>query len=114
MGGHAEADVNDTTDKGFDQAPAVATMPVPTRREPKKLPPYRVLLHNDDVNDFGHVIKSILRLTTLTQQDAITRTIEAHDTGLALLLMTHRERAELYVDQFASLSLTVTIEPDAG
>lgn len=116
MGGSAEADVNDTTDKGFDQTTAVATIPVPTRRKPKpkQLPPYKVLLHNDPVNDFDHVIKSIRRLTTLTQEDAITRTLEAHDTGLALLLVTHRERAELYVDQFASLSLTVTIEPDAG
>lgn len=114
MGDHAEADVNDTTDVGFDQTTAVATMPVPTRRKPKQLPPYKVLLHNDPVNDFGHVIKSIVRLTTLTQEDAITRTLEAHETGLALLLVTHRERAELYVDQFASLSLTVTIEPDAG
>ena len=114
MGDHAEADVNDTTDVGFDQTTAVAAMPVPTRRKPKQLPPYKVLLHNDPVNDFDHVIKSIRRLTTLTQEDAITRTLEAHDTGLALLLVTHRERAELYVDQFASLSLTVTIEPDAG
>ena len=114
MGGYAEADVNDTTDVGFDQAKAVATMPVPTRRKPKQLPPYKVLLHNDSVNDFGHVIMSILRLTTLTQEDAVTRTLEAHDTGVALLLVTHRERAELYAEQFASLSLTVTIEPDAS
>lgn len=116
MSGYAEADVNDTTDVGFDQAKAVATMPVPTRRKPKpkQLPPYKVLLHNDSVNDIGHVIMSILRLTTLTREDAITRTLEAHDTGVALLLVTHRERAELYAEQFASLSLTVTIEADAG
>ena len=34
----------------------------------------------------------------------------AHNTGLALLLTTHRERAELYVEQFHSKKLTVTIE----
>jgi ATP-dependent Clp protease adapter protein ClpS len=38
-------------------------------------------------------------------------TREAHNTGVALLLVTHKERAELYVDQFKSKSLTVTIEP---
>jgi hypothetical protein len=27
------------------------------------------------------------------------------------VLVTHKERAELYVDQFKSKSLTVTIEP---
>jgi len=72
-----------------------------------------VLLHNDDVNDFEHVITAVLKLTTLGLKDAVMRTLEAHEQGLALLLVTHRERAELYVEQFASLSLTVTIEPES-
>jgi hypothetical protein len=37
---------------------------------------------------------------------------EADKTGVALLLTTHKERAELYKDQFESKGLTVTIEPD--
>jgi ATP-dependent Clp protease adapter protein ClpS len=71
-----------------------------------------VLLHNDDVNTFEHVIVSIVKLTALSSQEAILRTLEAHEAGVALLLVTHRERAELYQEQFASLSLSVTIEPD--
>lgn len=78
----------------------------------RQLPPYRVLLHNDDVNSFEHVILTILRLTELTEREAVERTIEAHETGCALLLVTHKERAELYVEQFASASLTATCEPD--
>jgi ATP-dependent Clp protease adapter protein ClpS len=39
------------------------------------------------------------------------RTIEAHDAGVALLLVTHRERAELIQEQFQTRGLTVTIEP---
>lgn len=78
----------------------------------EKLPPYRVLLHNDDVNTFEHVILSIVKLTPLKEHDAALRALEAHETGVSLLLVTHRERAELYVEQFASLSLTVTCEPD--
>ncbi|GAG05515.1 unnamed protein product, partial [marine sediment metagenome] len=46
------------------------------------------------------------------EQEAIEKTIEAHETGVSLLLVTSKERAELYVEQFASLSLTVTCEPD--
>lgn len=80
--------------------------------ETRTLPPWRVFLHNDDVNSFEHVILSILRLTPLKEVEAIERTIEAHESGLALLLVTNRERAELYVEQFASCSLTVTCEPD--
>ena len=95
---------------------ATATVPVkqpaPPRRKAKKLPPYKVLLHNDDVNTFEHVISAILNLTTLQPQEALLRTIEAHETGVALLLVTHRERAELYQEQFATFNITVTFEPD--
>lgn len=91
---------------------ATAQPEVETRQKVQQLPPYRVILHNDDVNDFDHVILSILRLTNLKPQDAIERTIEAHESGQSLLLITHRERAELYVEQFASCNLTVTAEPD--
>ena len=79
----------------------------------QQLPPFKVLLHNDDVNDFEHVIGAVMRLTPLGMEDAILRTIEAHESGVALLLVTHQERAELYCEQFASCSLTVTTEPDA-
>jgi ATP-dependent Clp protease adapter protein ClpS len=37
--------------------------------------------------------------------------LEAHKTGLARVLTTHHERAELYVEQFKSLGLTATCEP---
>ena len=86
--------------------------PAPPRRKAKKLPPYKVLLHNDDVNTFDHVISAILKLTTLEAQEAMLRAIEAHETGVALLLVTHRERAELYQEQFATFNVTVTFEPD--
>ncbi len=96
----------------------------PTKAEPKpqqkpkpsppkvdKLPPYNVLLHNDDHNDMFHVVNAILALTPLKEFEAIRRMYEAHRRGLTLLLTTHKERAELYQDQFKSKGLTVTIEP---
>ncbi len=83
-----------------------------TEHHVRHLPPFKVILHNDDVNTFEHVIVSILKLTPLTPEQAIARTVEAHETGQAVLLITNRERAELYVEQFASCSLTVTCEPD--
>ncbi len=105
---HAQTE---STDDGAVATVAPVKKPAPPRRKAKQLPPYNVLLHNDDVNTVEHVIQSILRITTLTPQDAMLRTIEAHDTGVALLLTTHRERAELYVEQFTSTKLTVTAEP---
>jgi ATP-dependent Clp protease adapter protein ClpS len=41
----------------------------------------------------------------------VARTIEAHQSGVSMLLVTHRERAELIQDQFQTRGLTVTIEP---
>ena len=83
----------------------------PKRTPPGQLPPWKVLLHNDDKNDMKFVVDTIVELTPLTEQDAKLRMKEADETGVALLLVTHKERAELYKDQFESKSLTVTIEP---
>lgn len=85
----------------------------PAQPRPGRLPPYKVLLHNDDVNTFEHAIRAILRLTHLPTEEAVRKALTAHEQGVALLLVTHKERAELYQEQFTSLSLTVTIEPDA-
>ena len=85
------------------------TRPQPTK--PRPLPLFRVILHNDDANDMHHVVETIVMLTPLNADAAIQRMLEAHKTGAALLLVTHQERAELYVEQFESRRLTLTIEP---
>jgi ATP-dependent Clp protease adaptor protein ClpS len=93
----------------------------PAKREVKPAPPrvdelpkYKVLLHNDDVNSFEHVIETIVTLTPHPIAMARKLTLEAHLRGLSLLLVTHKERAELYREQFHSRSLTVSIEPEYG
>jgi ATP-dependent Clp protease adaptor protein ClpS len=94
--------------------PQVAEPPTKTRPHkspPRPLPPWKVLLHNDDVNDMEYVIDTIVMLTPLDGQEAMIRMLEAHKTGVALLLSIHRERAELYAQQFTSRRLSVTIEP---
>ena len=83
----------------------------PKRKPPQPLPPWKVMLHNDDKNDMGFVVRSIVELTRLGEPEAFLRMVEAHETGVALLLTTHKERAELYKEQFQSKGLTVTIEP---
>lgn len=82
----------------------------PQRRE---LPQFRVILHNDDVNEIPFVVRTVLRLTPLNRMRATLVTLHAHYHGVALLLITHKERAELYQAQFRGRGLTVTIEPDA-
>lgn len=78
---------------------------------PRLLQPWRVVLHNDDVNPMEAVVEAIHHLTPLTRDQAQARMREAHLCGAAMLLVTHRERAELYVEQFQNYYLKVTIEP---
>lgn len=96
---------------GMTAVTAPAKKPAKPAHKPKQLPPFKVLLHNDEVNTFEHVIRCVVMVAHLEPQEAVLRTLEAHETGVALLLVTHQERAELLVEQFASLSLHVTIEP---
>lgn len=99
---------------GGSSGGGAATM-VRTRTAPPKvdrLPPWKVLLHNDDRNDMLSVVLAIRELTALTTQEAIKRMLEAHTRGLALLLVTHREHAELLQEQFKSKRLTVSVEAE--
>jgi ATP-dependent Clp protease adaptor protein ClpS len=82
----------------------------PAKKPPQRLPPWKVLLHNDDKNDMRFVVLTIVELTPLNEQAAKLRMLEAHKDGVALLLTTHKELAELYRDQFKSKGLIVTIE----
>lgn len=83
----------------------------PQHKPPQPMPPWKVLLHNDDKNEFVFVIRTVMELTPLKEQEATDRTNEANTSGVALLLVTHKERAELYQEQFQSKGLIVTIEP---
>lgn len=94
-----------------DASPSQA---VKERAAPPKLdqlPPYRVLLHNDDINSLDWVVGAIVQLTPHPEVKAVELTLAAHETGVSLILVTHKERAELYQEQFTSKGLTVTIEP---
>jgi len=83
----------------------------PQKKPPQMMPPWKVLLHNDDKNELLFVMRTIMELTPLNEKEAEQRTVEAHKSGVALLLTTHKERAELYQEQFTSKGLVVTIEP---
>ena len=91
--------------------PKSARKPAPKRKPPRHLPQWKVLLHNDDKNEMGFVVATIVELTPLNEQEATLRMKEADDSGVALILTTHKERAELYQEQFTSKGLVVTIEP---
>lgn len=94
-------------------APAAPVKPASVKPTHEPLPQFRVLLHNDEVNDMGYVVDTLLALTPVSLEKAVEIMTEAHEEGVSLVLVTHRERAELYRDQLLSKRLTATIEPVA-
>ena len=90
----------------------VATLTETVREPVGYLPRWKLLLHNDDVNDMDYVADTIRSLTILSREEAVLRMNEAHKSGVALILSTHREHAELLEEQFRSKRLVVTIEPE--
>lgn len=82
-----------------------------TRSLAETVPPYRVLLHNDDVNDMGHVVRALLEsVPELTRERAAEVMLEAHLQGMAEVIRCPLERAELYRDRLQTFGLTATIE----
>jgi ATP-dependent Clp protease adapter protein ClpS len=81
------------------------------RPQHRPLPRFKVILLNNAACDMMFVVRTIMELTRLCRAEATHKMWEAHHSGRSLLLVTFRERAELYVEQFAGRGLTVTIEP---
>ena len=57
------------------------------------------------------IVRTVMELTRLCRAEATHKMWEAHHSGRSVLLVTYRERAELYVEQFASRNLCTTLEP---
>jgi ATP-dependent Clp protease adapter protein ClpS len=75
------------------------------------LPPYRVILRHDAGQELMGVVRAVMDVTRLCREEATHKMWESYHRGQSLLLITHKERAELYVDQFAHRGVTVAIEP---
>ena len=79
----------------------------------KLAPRYRVLLHNDDFNSMEYVVQVLMKtVPSLTQPQAVNIMMEAHATGIALVITCAQEHAEFYCDTLKNHGLTSTIEPD--
>lgn len=84
-----------------------------TETEIRTPPQYKVLLHNDDVNDMLHVVLTLVKVFNFKVEKAIQIMTEAHMSSVALCKVEPLEHAEFHQEQLQSASLTATIEPDA-
>ena len=75
------------------------------------LPRYKVILHHNPASDLMFVVRSVMELTRFPRAEATYKMWEAHHNGRSVLLTTWLERAELFVEQFASKGLVTSVEP---
>ena len=84
-----------------------------TERTRKPSPLYKVLLHNDPVNTMEFVVLTLRQVVPqLSEQDAMAVMLEAHQTGVGLVIVCDLEPAEFYSETLKGKGLTSTIEPE--
>ncbi len=78
-----------------------------------KSPKYKVLLHNDPINSMEYVTVSLREVVPLlSEQDAISIMLEAHNTGVGLVIVCDLEPAEFYSERLKSKGISSSIEKD--
>ena len=83
------------------------------RQHTKLLPPYKVILFDDDVNETNYVVFALLHsVNNLSAQEAESIMLSAHLTGSAIVVVCPRELAEYYQERLLSYGLMATIEPE--
>lgn len=83
------------------------------RLRTKLLPPYRVVLFDDDYNEMNYVVFVLLHsINNLSQAEAERIMLTAHLTGSAIVAVCPKEIAEFYQERLLSYGLTATIEPE--
>jgi ATP-dependent Clp protease adaptor protein ClpS len=116
--------MNDShADRPLPIPPTGARQPTPRRLErsqgdsaavrprERQLPRYKLILHRNPALDLMFVVRSVMELTRFPRAEATHKMWEAHHNGRSVVLTTWLERAELYVEQFASKGMTTSIEP---
>ena len=78
-----------------------------------KSPKYKVLLHNDPVNSMENVTITLREVVPqLSEQDAISIMLEAHNTGVGLVIVCDLEPAEFYSESLKSKGISSSIEKE--
>jgi ATP-dependent Clp protease adaptor protein ClpS len=84
--------------------PIVTTQTTPKSRtdvetRTRRQPPYHVVILNDEEHSFEYVIELLTKLFGHPLATAEELTLRIHHTGRAIVLTTHREKAELKREQ---------------
>jgi ATP-dependent Clp protease adaptor protein ClpS len=65
----------------------------------RRLPPYNVVILNDEEHTFDYVVELLIKLFAHTLPRAEELTWQIHSRGRAIVYTTHKEKAELKRDK---------------
>jgi ATP-dependent Clp protease adaptor protein ClpS len=82
--------------------PVQQESPRATRSKPKRLPPYAVVVLNDDEHTFDYVVATFRKVFGYDQTKSIRLAVEIHVSGRAIVWTGPKEVAELKRDQIHS------------
>ena len=99
-----------------------AIQPAESQTRPRRIPPYHVILLDDDDHSYDYVIEMLRKLFGHTEQRAFKMAEEVDATGRVIVDTTTLERAELKREQIHAYgadprisrsqgSMSATIEP---
>jgi ATP-dependent Clp protease adaptor protein ClpS len=90
------SETNQTIEQPQKPSPEAKTAP---KRRVDSLPPYHVVLLDDDDHTYEYVIDMLQSLFSHAEEQAFLLARQVDKTGRAVVCTTHKERAELKRDQ---------------
>lgn len=85
------------------------------RKKRKMSPPFRVMLHNDNVNKREYVVQVLMKVIPgMTLDNAVNIMQEAHYNGLSVVIICAQADAEKHCMKLRNNSLLSSIEPASG
>jgi ATP-dependent Clp protease adaptor protein ClpS len=92
----------------------VKTTIAPTKPKPRQLPPWNVVLLNDDDHSYQYVIEMLRVVFNHPDERGYQLAKEVDSAGRVIVLTTHREKAELKRDQIHAYGADKTIAACKG
>jgi len=110
------ADTKTPKEGGAVQAPPpkAASRPSASKQKPKQLPPYNVVLLDDDDHSYDYVIEMLGALFAYSEEKGFQLAEQVDKTGRAIVLTTHKEKAELKRDQIHAFGRDVRMSVSKG
>ena len=85
-----------------DTATPVLTPETREDQQVKLLPPYHVILHNDDHHSMEFVLEVLTKVFKYKTEETFTLMMRAHEQGRSIVWTGAKEVAELKVEQMTS------------